>query len=155
MVKEFLSQRGIGFAERDVSRDSNAAQELVSTTGQMGVPVTIIDGQTVVGFDRAKLEQAINQMQQPSFGVAVADATRITARQGTGITLGAYVGRVRPGSSAERLGLAPGDIVLELNLQNIANAGDFERAVARLSRGSRISLVVLRGNQQLTRDGIL
>jgi glutaredoxin len=47
MVKEFLSQRGIAFEERDVSRDTNAAQEVVSKTGQMGVPVTIIDGQTV------------------------------------------------------------------------------------------------------------
>ena len=155
MVKEFLSQRGIGFAERDVSRDQNAAQELVSSTGQMGVPVTIIDGQTIVGFDRAKLEQAISQRQQPSFGVSVADASRITARQGTGIILGAYVGKISPGSSAERVGLAPGDIITELNIQNIANATDFEKAIARLSTGNRISLVFLRGNQKLTSDGIL
>jgi glutaredoxin 3 len=155
MVKEFLSQRGIGFVERDVSRDRSAAQELVSSTGQMGVPVTVINGQTIIGFDQARLEQALSQRQRPTLGVSVADASRITARQGTGITLGAYVGKVRPGSSAARIGLAPGDIITELNMQNIANAQDFENAIARLNRGNRVSLVFLRGNQKLTGEGIL
>jgi len=48
MVKEFLSRKGIDFEERDVSRNASYAQELVRSTGQMGVPVTIINGQTVV-----------------------------------------------------------------------------------------------------------
>jgi glutaredoxin 3 len=154
MVKEFLSQRGIGFTERDVSRDRNAAQEMVSSTGQMGVPVTIIDGQTIVGFDRAKLERAIAQRQRPSFGVSVADATKITARQGTGITLGAYIGKIRPGSPAERAGLASGDIVTELNKHNIANAVDFEKAIAGLNKGTRFTIIFLRGNQKHAREGI-
>jgi S1-C subfamily serine protease len=155
MVKEFLSLRGIRFTERDVSRDRSIAQELINSTGQMGVPVTIIDGKTIVGFDREKFEEAINQGQRPSFGVSAADASKITARQGTGITLGAYVGRIRPGSPAEKAGLAPGDIITELNMQNIANVADFERAVARLSRGNRFSIVFLRANQTLTSEGTL
>ena len=154
MVKEFLSQRGVGFEERDVSRDRNAAQELVSKTGQMGVPVTIIDGQAIVGFDQAQLEQAVGQRQRPSFGVLAADASKISARESTGITLGAYVGKVRPGSSAERLGLAPGDIITEVNIQNIANVSDFEKAIAKLNKGNRISITFLRGNQRLTNEGL-
>ncbi len=155
MVKEFLSQQGIGFTERDVSRDRNAAQELVSSTGQMGIPVTIIDGQTIVGFDRAKLEQAISQGQRPSFGASVADASKITARQGTGITIGAYIGKIRPGSPAERARLAPGDIIIELNMRNIANASDFEKAVARLNGGNRFNIIFLRGNQKHASEGVL
>ena len=155
MVKEFLSQREIGFTERDVSRDRNAAQELISNTGQMGVPVTIIDGHTIVGFDRAKLEQAISQGQRPSFGASVADASKITARQGTGITIGAYVGKIRPGSPAERARLALGDIITELNMQNIANAADFEKAVTRLNGGNRFTIVFLRGNQKHASEGVL
>jgi len=58
MVKEFLSQRGVSFEERDVPQNPSYAQEL-SKTGQMGVPVTIINGQTVVGFDRSRLEQLL------------------------------------------------------------------------------------------------
>ncbi len=158
MVKEFLSQRGIGFEERDVSRDPSAAQELVRSTGQMGVPVTVIDGQAVVGFDRARLEQLLTQTQmgqRPSFGAAIADATRITAQQGSGITPGAYIGRVRPGSVAQRIGLGPGDIITEFNMQRIANASDLERALSNLNRGSRLSLVFLRGNKTMTTEGTL
>jgi glutaredoxin len=155
MVKEFLSQKGIGFEEHDVSRDRNAAQELVSRTGQMGVPVTIIDGQTIVGFDRSRLEQAIGHREPPSFGASVADASKITARQGAGITLGAYLGKVKPSSVAERLGLAPGDIVIEVNMKHIANATDLEKAISTLNRGKRISVVFLRGNERFVNEGII
>ena len=128
MVKKFLSQKGVSYKEHDVSVDQTAARELVNRTGQMGVPVTIIDGQTIIGFDRAKLEQILSQEQRPSLGAAVADASKITAKQGTGITLGAYVGKVRPRSLAERLGLAAGDIITEVNMRKIANAHDIEGA---------------------------
>jgi glutaredoxin 3 len=157
MVKEFLSQRSISFEERDVSRDSSYAQELVNSTGQMGVPVTIIHGQIVVGFDRGRLEQLITQTQagqHPPFGASIADASKITATQGLGIILGAYVGRIRPGSIAERIGLAPGDIITELNMKPIANAGDLEDALSNLSSGGRFSLVFLRGNKTMTTEGL-
>jgi S1-C subfamily serine protease len=88
--------------------------------------------------------------QQPK-----ACASKITAKQGSGITLGAYIGKVRPGSLAQRIGLAPGDIVTELNRQRIANAGDLERALVNLKRGSRFSLVLLRGNKTMTTEGAL
>jgi glutaredoxin 3 len=157
MVKEFLSQRGISFEERDVSRDPSYAQELVSSTGQMGVPVTIINGQIVVGFDRGRLEQLIGQTQtgqRPSFGASIADASKIAAMRGLGIILGAYVGRVRPGSIAGRVGLAPGDVITELNMKPIANAGDLEDALSNLNSGSRFSLVFLRGNETMTTEGV-
>jgi len=155
MVKEFLSQKGVSYREYDVSLDQNAARELVNRTGQMGVPVTIIDGQTIIGFDRAKLEQILSQEQRPSLGASIADASKITAKQGTGITLGAYVGKIRPNSLAERLGLAVGDIITEVNMQSIANADDLERVLSKLSKGSRISLVLIRGNKGFTTEGKL
>jgi glutaredoxin 3 len=156
MVKEFLSQRGISFEERDVSRDPSYAQELVNSTGQMGVPVTIIDGQVVVGFDRGRLAQLTSQTrtgQRPAFGASIADASKVAATRALGIILGAYVGRVRPGSIAERIGLAPGDVITELNMKPIANAGDLEDALSGLDRGSRFSLVLLRGNNTMTTEG--
>ena len=154
MLKEFLSQRGVIFQERDVSRDQSAAQELVNRTGQMGVPVTIIDGQTIIGFDRARLEQIFSQRQKPSFGASIADASKITQRQESGITLGAYIGKVKPGSVAHKAGLVQGDIILEVNMRRVATADDLERIISKLSKGNRISLVFLRGNKQLTGEGI-
>ncbi len=153
MLKEFLSQRGVSFEDHDVSRDPSAAQELVNMTGQMSVPVTIIDGQAIVGFDRAKLEQILSQ-RKPSFGAAVADASKITQRQGSGITLGAYVGKVRPGSVAEKAGLLLGDIIVEVNMRRIANADDLEKILGKLSKGNRVSLVFLRGSRQMTGEGV-
>jgi glutaredoxin 3 len=155
MVKEFLSQRGIGFEEIDVARDRTAAQELVHKTGQMGVPVIVIDGQTIVGFDRVKLDQIISQRQKPVFGASVADASKIAGRQETGLTAGAYIGKVRPGSLAERLGLRPEDTIVEINMQTIANAIDLEKAIVRLSKGNRISVLFIRDSEQLSAEGIV
>ncbi|MFH1651836.1 MAG: PDZ domain-containing protein [Chloroflexota bacterium] len=123
----------------------------------MGVPVTVIDGQVVIGFDRARLEAVLSQRREtprPSLGAAVADASKITARQGAGITLGAYVGGIRPGSAAARLGLQPGDIIAEVNHQNIANAADLERALAGLGQGSHLMVVFLRGDKRLAAEGV-
>ena len=137
----------------DVSRDPAAAQEL-GRMGYRGVPVTVVDGQAIVGFDQARLEQALGQGSRPAFGASVADASKITARQGSGITLGAYVGRVKPGSVAQRLGLAAGDIITEINLQRIARAADLEQALAKLDKGSRLSVVFLRGNTTKAAEGV-
>ena len=157
MVKEFLSQKGIVFKEYDVSQDNAAAQELMRKTGQMAVPVITINGETIVGFDRARLEQALSQQprQRPSFGASIADASKITARQGSVITFGAYIGNVRAGSVAERVGLKQGDIITELNLQNVAKASDLESVLSRLNPGSRISMVFLRGNKTLRAEGTM
>jgi len=158
MVKEFLSQKGISFQERDVSVNQSYAQELVRSTGQMGVPVTVINGQSVVGFDQSRLEQLLSQTQpgqRPSFGAYIADASKITAKQGSGIILGAFVGSVKPGSVAERIGLVSGDIITELNLRHIANASDLEHALSNLKGGSHFFLSFLRGNKTTNTEGIL
>jgi glutaredoxin len=57
-VKEFLSQKGLKFTERDVSTDADAINDL-KKMGIMSTPVTRIDGEIVVGFDRQKLEMIV------------------------------------------------------------------------------------------------
>jgi S1-C subfamily serine protease len=91
--------------------------------------------------------------QRPPFGASIADAGKITAKLGTGITLGAYIGSVKPGSIAARIGLAAGDIITGINLDNVATARDFEMAVTGLHSGSRFSIYFLRGNQSMTAEG--
>jgi glutaredoxin len=54
-VKEFLSQRGIPFRDKNILEDSVALDEL-QKLGYMTTPVTVIDGDVVIGFDQAKLE---------------------------------------------------------------------------------------------------
>jgi glutaredoxin len=57
-VKEFLSQNKIEFTDRNIAGDEAALDEL-EKLGYMTTPVTVIDGQVVVGFDRDKLEKLL------------------------------------------------------------------------------------------------
>ena len=57
-MKEFLSQKGIDYVERDISRDEQALGDL-ERLGYLTTPVTTIDGQVVVGFDRKKLDELL------------------------------------------------------------------------------------------------
>ena len=59
LAKEFLKEKGISFLDVDVSSDSAAANEMVKKSGQMGVPVIEIDGQVIVGWNKAALEEAL------------------------------------------------------------------------------------------------
>ena len=55
-AKEFLSQNGVEFVERNVSEDSRAREELLAM-GYRAAPVIKIDNQTMLGFDPDKLKQ--------------------------------------------------------------------------------------------------
>jgi len=57
-VKEFLSQNNIAYVERNIAADETALTEL-EQLGYMTTPVTLIDGEVVVGFDRPKLERLL------------------------------------------------------------------------------------------------
>ncbi len=57
-VKEFLSQNGVAFTECNIAADQAALADL-EKLGYMTTPVTLVDGEAVVGFDRAKLEQLL------------------------------------------------------------------------------------------------
>jgi glutaredoxin-like YruB-family protein len=59
MAKEFLKENNVQFDDLDVSSNQSAAQEMISKSGQMGVPVLDIKGQTVVGFDKARIKQLL------------------------------------------------------------------------------------------------
>ncbi len=57
-VKEFLSQNKIEFTDRNIAADQAALAEL-EKLGYMTTPVTVVDGQVVVGFDRDKLQKLL------------------------------------------------------------------------------------------------
>jgi len=64
MAKQFLGSNDIGFESIDVASDTSAAEEMVKKSGQMGVPVIIVekDGKenVVIGFDQPKLSELLN-----------------------------------------------------------------------------------------------
>lgn len=58
-AKEYLSQKGIAYTEYDVAQDREKAKEMIQKSGQMGVPVILVDGQVVIGFNKAKLDELL------------------------------------------------------------------------------------------------
>jgi len=59
MVKDFLAEQHVEFENIDVASNQTAAQEMIAKSGQMGVPVLEIDGQVIVGFDKAKIKSTL------------------------------------------------------------------------------------------------
>jgi len=59
-VKAYLSQNGIAYTEYDISMDKEKAREMVKLSGAMAVPVTIVDGQVLVGYNQGKLDEVFS-----------------------------------------------------------------------------------------------
>ena len=59
MTKEFFKENNVVYEEKDVSVDDKARDEMVEKSGQLGVPVTDINGKIIVGFDKEKLSEIL------------------------------------------------------------------------------------------------
>jgi glutaredoxin len=57
-VKEFLSQRGVGYIVKVVDEDDSAYDELLAL-GYRTIPVTLIGGTAIRGYDPVALERAL------------------------------------------------------------------------------------------------
>ena len=57
-AKEYLSQKGIQFQEKDIVQDPGALADL-KKLGYMTTPVIVINGSVIVGFDADKIDQAL------------------------------------------------------------------------------------------------
>lgn len=65
MEASWLDSKKVKFEEIHVDLNQKAAQEMVDKTGQMGVPVTVIEYEAgeeefIIGFDRPHLEELLN-----------------------------------------------------------------------------------------------
>ena len=58
-VKDWLTEHKVKFEDINVGADQAKAQEMIEKSGQMGVPVTEVNGQIIVGFNEAKLKLAL------------------------------------------------------------------------------------------------
>jgi S1-C subfamily serine protease len=154
-VKEFLSQRGVPWTEKYVDTDRAAAVEMIRKSGQTGVPVTVIDDQVVVGFNRPRLEQILASRPagagangggtpgRKPLGARVADASRY-ALPGGSPAQGAYVGGVNLGSPAEQAGLRAGDIITAVESRPVRSVDELSAALKDAKDGS-VTLSVAHG----------
>jgi glutaredoxin 3 len=58
-AKQYLDKLGVKYEERDVENKLEFANEAVSKSGQMGIPVLDIGGDIIIGFDRPRIDDSL------------------------------------------------------------------------------------------------
>ena len=61
IAKNYFKENKIQFTDYNVAQDQRKAQEMVSKSGQMGVPVLDINGKIIVGFNQPEIEKALQK----------------------------------------------------------------------------------------------
>jgi len=59
-AKDYLTQKGIAYTDYNVGEDREKAKEMIQKSKQMGVPVIVVDGEVLVGFNQAKLDSLLS-----------------------------------------------------------------------------------------------
>lgn len=59
MAKELFKEYNVQFDEYNVGTDIERRKEMIEKSGQMGVPVIVVDEEVMVGFDRDTLKETL------------------------------------------------------------------------------------------------
>lgn len=59
LAKQYFQDHNIQYTEYDVANDIDKQREMIEKSGQMGVPVIMIDDNVVVGFNQPKLAELL------------------------------------------------------------------------------------------------
>ena len=58
-MREFLSQNSVPFEDRNIAKEPHWRKELVNLTGEIVVPVLVVDGKQVIGLDEDRMGEAL------------------------------------------------------------------------------------------------
>lgn len=59
LAKDYFNEHGVEYTEYDVASDIDKRKEMVTLTGQLGVPVIVVGDNIVVGFNEAHIEELL------------------------------------------------------------------------------------------------
>lgn len=59
-AKEMFQANNVAFTEHNVAADLPRRQEMIQKSGQMGVPVIMVNNEIVVGFDEPRLRELLH-----------------------------------------------------------------------------------------------
>ena len=59
MTKGFFAKNNVQYQELNVAADLKAREEMIQKSGQLGVPVTTVDGEVIIGFDQERLSKLL------------------------------------------------------------------------------------------------
>ena len=60
-AKNYFDKKGLRYEDKDIESDPAFAEESVAKSGQRGIPVIDINGEIIVGFDRPKIDAALEK----------------------------------------------------------------------------------------------
>lgn len=60
MLKNYLTEKGFTYQAVDVGKDTAQAEIAKQKSGQLGVPVTDIDGHIIIGYDVEAVDELLN-----------------------------------------------------------------------------------------------
>ena len=144
------------FVEKDVAKDYSAAMEMIRVSGQQGVPVTVADGDVILGFDQrkfAKLAEKFAGPKRPPLGILAADAEEYLSKHPDRAdkvppgTKGIYVGKIRPQTVSARAGLQSGDIITSFAGKRVRNMAALDQMVETLKAGDKATAKFIRDGE--------
>jgi Do/DeqQ family serine protease len=152
------------FIQTDASiNPGNSGGALIDLRGRLvGINTAIIapaGGNVGIGFAvpsnmaRSVMEQLIRhgEVRRGRLGVAVQDVTPdIADALNLDRSTGALISTVEPGSPADKAGLRPGDLVLEIGGRPVDGASDLRNQVGLVAVGERLDIVYQRDGRRLT-----
>ncbi len=59
MAKQFFKENNVAYTEYDVLSDLEKRKEMVDRSGSLGVPVIVIGGEVIIGFDQSKVSSLL------------------------------------------------------------------------------------------------
>jgi glutaredoxin len=59
MAKDYFNEKKVAFTDFDVATDMEKRKEMVTKSGQMGVPVIVIGDEIIVGFNRPVIDKLL------------------------------------------------------------------------------------------------
>jgi len=59
MAKDFFKENNVPFEDFNVSSDLEKRKEMLEKSGQMGVPVILIENNLIVGFNKPKIMEIL------------------------------------------------------------------------------------------------
>jgi S1-C subfamily serine protease len=138
----------------------NSGGPLVDSHGRVIGINTAVAGQAqnigfAISIDQAK--QVVGDLENgkapahPLLGVDSVDMTAALEHQlNLSVDHGALVVAVEPGSGAASAGIQQGDVILRFGSHDVKSADDLSNAVADISPGDHVTVVLHRGSQQMT-----
>jgi len=59
-IKSYLQSEGVDYKEINIYEDEQARKKMEEISGQKNVPVTVIDGEVITGWDKKKINKLLN-----------------------------------------------------------------------------------------------